>query len=91
MSGLPSPGCSGSALKIWTVTHALRARRHAASCTSAIHRPFQLLGPATLGHEGGDLVNRGVNRDTPILGPPLPAELFEEPLPIRAIVEQAWA
>jgi hypothetical protein len=48
-----------------------------------------LLGPATLGHQGGDLVNRGVDRDTPILGPTLPAELLEEPLPIRTIVQQA--
>jgi hypothetical protein len=59
------------------------------ACTSANYRPLQVLGPAALGHEGGDLVNRGVNRDTPILGPPVPAEPFEEPLPIRAIVEQA--
>jgi hypothetical protein len=59
------------------------------ACTSANYRPLQVLGPAALGHEGGDLVNRGVNRDTPILGPPVPAEPFEEPLPIRAIVKQA--
>src|ERR1035437_5334892 len=58
-------------------------------CTAAIHRLFHWLGPATLGHQGGDLVNRGLDRDTPILGPTLPAEMLEEPLPIRAIVQEA--
>jgi hypothetical protein len=73
----------------WMARGVRRAVACGLACTSAIHRPFQLLGPATLGHQGGDLINRGVDRDTPILGPTLPAELLEEPLPIRAIVQQA--